>query len=40
MPTRRVTACDGPQSALTPAGRDAEQLAELFTVMAIGAVIV
>ena len=32
--------CSGPQSALAPAGRGAEQLAELFWVMAAGAVVV
>jgi cytochrome c oxidase subunit II len=33
-------ACDGPQSSLTPAGRDAEHIARLFTVMTVGAIIV
>lgn len=32
--------CEGPQSALAPAGRDAEQIAELFYAMTIGAVVV
>jgi cytochrome c oxidase subunit 2 len=32
--------CDGPQSALNPAGRDAERLADLFFWMAAGAVII
>lgn len=32
--------CDGPQSALVTAGRDAEQIAHLFTVMAVGALLV
>jgi cytochrome c oxidase subunit 2 len=32
--------CDGPQSALVPAGADAEEIAHLFTVMAVGAAIV
>lgn len=35
-----LTACSGPQSALIPAGRDAEQISGLFTVMTIGALIV
>ncbi len=35
-----VAGCDGPQSALVTAGRDAEQIASLFTVMAAGALIV
>jgi cytochrome c oxidase subunit 2 len=35
-----VAGCDGPQSALVTAGRDAERIAHLFTVMAIGAAIV
>ncbi len=35
-----VSACTGPQSALIPAGRDAAQIADLFTVMTIGALIV
>lgn len=35
-----VSACDGPQSALVPAGRDAEQIGHLFTVMAVGALVV
>jgi cytochrome c oxidase subunit 2 len=46
--TRLVTAgllvgfvsCDGPQSALDPAGRAAEQIARLFWIMAIGAALV
>jgi cytochrome c oxidase subunit 2 len=35
-----VAGCDGPQSSLNPAGRDAEQIGRLFTVMTIGAVVV
>jgi cytochrome c oxidase subunit II len=35
-----LSGCDGPQSALVTAGRDAEQIANLFSVMTIGAVIV
>lgn len=35
-----VAGCDGPQSALVAAGRDAAQIAQLFTVMAVGAVLV
>ncbi|HXG56138.1 MAG TPA: hypothetical protein VNJ03_12230 [Vicinamibacterales bacterium] len=35
-----MAGCDGPQSALVTAGRDAEQIASLFTVMAAGALIV
>lgn len=35
-----LTGCGGPQSALTPAGRDAERLADLFFWMAAGAVVV
>lgn len=35
-----VVGCDGPQSALAPAGRDAERIAELFWWMAIGALVV
>ncbi len=31
-----LAGCSGPQSALDPAGYDAERLAELFWVMAIG----
>jgi cytochrome c oxidase subunit 2 len=34
------TACSGPQSALQPAGRDAELLAELFWTMAFGALVI
>jgi cytochrome c oxidase subunit II len=34
-----LAACDGPQSALISAGRDAEHIAELFRVMALGAAI-
>lgn len=34
------SACEGPQSALTPAGRDAESLADLFWNMAAGALLV
>jgi cytochrome c oxidase subunit 2 len=32
--------CDGPQSALAPAGRDAERIAALFTWMAIGTAVI
>lgn len=32
--------CDGPQSTLAPAGRDAEQVATLFWIMLVGAAIV
>jgi cytochrome c oxidase subunit 2 len=35
-----VSACAGPQSALYPAGRDAAQIADLFWVMTMGALIV
>lgn len=35
-----AAACDGPQSALVTAGRDAEQIDRLFTVMTAGALIV
>jgi cytochrome c oxidase subunit II len=35
-----LLACDGPQSALDPAGRAAEQIARLFWKMATGAVLV
>ncbi len=35
-----AAACDGPQSALVPAGRDAEQIGRLFTVMTAGALVV
>jgi hypothetical protein len=35
-----LLACDGPQSALDPAGRAAEQIARLFWKMAVGAVLV
>ncbi len=35
-----ASACDGPQSALAPAGRDAERLADLFIVMSVGGLIV
>jgi cytochrome c oxidase subunit II len=35
-----VAACDGPQSALVPAGRDAESIAQLFWWMAGGAIVV
>ena len=35
-----MSACAGPQSALVAAGRDAAQIASLFTVMTIGALIV
>lgn len=33
-------ACDGPQSAFVTAGRDAAEIAELFTVMTVGALMV
>lgn len=33
-----LAGCDGPQSALDPAGPEAEKLAKLFWVMTIGAV--
>lgn len=32
--------CDGPQSALDPAGYDARRLADLFWVMCIGALVI
>ena len=35
-----IVGCDGPQSALVTAGKDAEAIAHLFTVMAVGAAIV
>jgi cytochrome c oxidase subunit 2 len=35
-----LAGCDGPQSALVTAGRDAERIAHLFVVMASGALIV
>jgi cytochrome c oxidase subunit 2 len=35
-----VLACDGVQSSLSPAGRDAERVADLFWAMAAGAVVV
>jgi cytochrome c oxidase subunit II len=35
-----VLGCDGPQSALKTAGTDAEKIAQLFTVMMAGAVVV
>ena len=35
-----VAGCDGPQSALATAGRDADRIAQLFTVMACGSVII
>ena len=35
-----LLSCDGPQSALDPAGRAAEQIARLFWIMAIGAALV
>jgi cytochrome c oxidase subunit 2 len=35
-----VAACDGPQSALVAAGRDAERIRQLFIVMAVGAGVV
>ena len=34
-----LAACDGPQSVLDPAGRDAAVLADLFWVMFAGAVV-
>jgi cytochrome c oxidase subunit II len=34
------TACDGPQSALAPAGRDAERIAVLFWIMTAAALVV
>jgi cytochrome c oxidase subunit II len=34
-----VAACGGPQSALVPAGRDAEQISDLSSVMSIGVLI-
>jgi cytochrome c oxidase subunit 2 len=38
--TVAAAGCDGPQSALAPAGRDAEHIATLFWVMVIGALVV
>jgi cytochrome c oxidase subunit 2 len=38
--TVATAGCDGPQSALAPAGRDAEQIATLFWVMVVGALVV
>jgi cytochrome c oxidase subunit 2 len=35
-----LAGCDGPQSALAPAGKDAQQIVQLFAVMTAGAVIV
>ena len=35
-----LAGCTGPQSSLDPAGRDAARIAELFTVMTVGAAIV
>jgi cytochrome c oxidase subunit 2 len=35
-----AAACEGPQSALVAAGRDAEQIGRLFTVMTAGALVV
>src|SRR5687768_6797726 len=35
-----ATACGGPQSALVTAGRDAAHIADLFTVMTIGTLII
>jgi cytochrome c oxidase subunit 2 len=35
-----LAGCDGPQSALVPAGPDAEQIVRLFAVMTAGAVVV
>ena len=35
-----LSACDGPQSALIPAGRAADQIGQLFTVMTVGALLV
>lgn len=40
MLTALLAACDGPQSALAPAGRDAERIAELFWWMAGGAAVI
>jgi cytochrome c oxidase subunit II len=35
-----VSGCSGPQSALVPGGRDAEQIGSLFTVMTVGALLI
>ena len=35
-----VVGCEGPQSALQPAGRDAERIASLFWIMTIGGLMV
>lgn len=35
-----LTGCEGPQSSLEPAGRDAAQMAELYWLMAIGSVVI
>jgi cytochrome c oxidase subunit 2 len=35
-----LSACDGPQSTLVPAGRDAEQIADLFNVMMAGSLVI
>jgi cytochrome c oxidase subunit 2 len=38
--TIALAACSGPQSALTIAGRDAEQIDDLFTIMTVGALLI
>jgi cytochrome c oxidase subunit II len=35
-----IAGCDGPQSALEPAGYDAAKLAELFWIMTIGSAVI
>jgi len=35
-----LVGCDGPQSALDPAGYDAQRLADLFWVMLVGALLI
>ena len=40
LSTAGIIGCGGPQSALDTAGTDAEKIAQLFTVMMVGAVIV
>lgn len=35
-----LAGCDGPQSALDPAGHDAERIADLFWVMCIASVVI
>jgi cytochrome c oxidase subunit 2 len=35
-----LAGCSGPQSALVPAGRDADQIGGLFTVMTVGALLI